>query len=63
MVPRELVQAQVVLHRQHELGEQLAGVLADDGGARMRSLPGAVSTLTKPRLAPSAIARSSSSSP
>jgi hypothetical protein len=52
-----------VLHRGDELHDQLAGVLADDGGAEDAVLAGTVSTLTMPWRRSSAMARSSSSMP
>jgi hypothetical protein len=40
MVPRILFRPQAVLHRQHVLGQQVAGVLADDGHAQDAVLAG-----------------------
>jgi hypothetical protein len=60
----DLVQPEAVLHRQHVLGDQLAGMCADDGDAEDAVAGrGTVSTLTKPSAALSAIARSRSSMP
>ena len=43
-----LIQADAVAHGQHILGQQIAGMFADDGRAQNPILPGTVSTLTKP---------------
>ncbi len=60
---QDLVQTEAVTHRENEFDDQIARVSTDYGAPRIVSLPGTVSTLTRPSADSSAMARSRSSMP